>query len=146
MTPQQQSQALGLTLATVTAIGCVAYEKLVESCSIFIIFCLATLFYLPATVYMIFYQKQSVQSDLSTLWGNWGLIFAAAIYFLSWITTPLWFFITKKQGVLVGSIYEIKYIIILVMIYSFFGDKPITTNTYIGIFLAICSVWFISKA
>lgn len=64
---------------------------------------------------------------------------------VSGATGPIWYSITKKQGLMVGSIYEIKYVIVLGLFYSFTGAKPFTANTIIGVALAIGSIYFISK-
>lgn len=145
MTPQIQSQLLGLALALSTAIGCVAYERLVQNFSIFIIFLLSSMFYVPALCYVLITQPTSVSSDLYTVWNNKPLMWASLIYYISWITTPLWFIITKKQGVLVGSIYEVKYIVILAALYVMFGNKALTYDLTTGFIFALMSLYFISK-
>ena len=140
------SQILGLSLALATAIGCIAYERLVKNFSIGIIFLLAALFYAPAFAFMLVRQRAVVLADIGRLCADRRLLWAAIIYFLCWVTTPLWFIITKRQSVLVGSIYEIKYIVMLAVIYLFFGNREINLNTGIGITLALASIWFISRA
>ncbi len=44
-----------------------------------------------------------------------------------------------------GSIYEVKYIVMLSLLYIVFGDNKFTINTAIGVMLAIGSMYFISK-
>lgn len=44
-----------------------------------------------------------------------------------------------------GSLYEVKYIIMLSMIYIMIGDNKFTLNTGLGVVLAIGSIYFISK-
>lgn len=56
-----------------------------------------------------------------------------------------WWYITKEQNVMIGSIYELKYIVILALFYIFFGDSKFTLNTGIGISLSIMGIYFISK-
>ena len=41
--------------------------------------------------------------------------------------------------------YIIAYIVILAVIYVLFGDQKFTSNTVMGVFLALCSIYFISK-
>ena len=84
-------------------------------------------------------------NDVTKLFSNKTFIWYAVLYSLTWITTILWYIITKKQGVMVGSIYEVKYIVILAIFYIAFGDQKFTLNTGIGVFLALCSIYFISK-
>lgn len=71
---------------------------------------------------------------------------AITIFILSGTTTIIWYLITKKQGVMVGSIYEVKYIVMLALIYILFGENKFTLNTVVGITLALGSIYFISKS
>lgn len=70
---------------------------------------------------------------------------AALTYWVTWITTPIWFVITKNQDVMVGSIYEVKYIVVLAVIYIFMGSRPMTWNAAVGVAFALISIYFISK-
>lgn len=142
---QLQSQILGIMLAVTTAIGCIVYEKLVKNFSLGIIALLAVLFYVPLLAGIIFYNKGTFTTDIVKLIHNKTFIFYAVIYVLTWITVPLWYIITKHQGVLVGSIYEVKYIVILAIFYIVWGDKPITIYTALGVMCALMSIYFISK-
>lgn len=141
-----KSQILGVSLAVSTAIGCIAYERLVKNFSIGVIFVLATLFYVPALIGFSCLYGPTLAGDLHKLVHDRFFIGMAILYFITWCTTPLWFIITKNQSVMAGSIYEVKYIIILALFYIAFGDKPFTVNTVVGIVLALASIYFISRS
>ena len=83
------------------------------------------------------YQK--FIADPTFLWLSLGRSFVIAI------TSVCWFYITKNEGVMVGSIYEIKYIVIMALIYIVFGESKFTWNMAIGVSLALGSIYFISK-
>lgn len=144
MDAQIKSQIFGLSLAVFTAIGCIAYEKIVKSFSLATIIFLAASFYVPLLAILFVSDSALVVSDLKRLVKpdfRWW----AVVYWLTWITTPLWFVITKKQGVMAGSIYEVKYVVIMAVIYIFFGEQKMTVNTLVGVCLALGSIYFISK-
>ena len=142
---QIQSQILGITLAVTTAVGCIVYEKLVKNFSLGIIILLAVLFYVPLLMGIIFYDKEIFIGDVTKLIHNKDFIFYAVVYILAWATVPIWYTITRNQGVLVGSIYEVKYIVILALFYIFWGDRSITVYTAAGVLCALMSIYFISK-
>lgn len=137
------SQLLGLVLALNTAIGCIVYERLVNAYSLGIIVLFHVLFYVPfLIIWSICYGGQFKQEIVSCLSSHpWG----SFIYWITFITTPLWYFVTKKQGVMVSSLYEVKYIVILALVYIFFGSNKFTMNTGIGLCFALTSVYFISR-
>lgn len=139
------SQLLGISLAVTTAIGCIAYEKLVKNFSLGMIILLAAIFYVPVLVGIIFYDKATFGADLTKLIHDKTFLMYAIIYVLTWITVPLWYVITKNQGVLVGSIYEVKYIVVLAVFYIFLGDRSMTIYTATGLLCALASIYFISK-
>ncbi len=139
------SQILGISLAVTTAIGCIAYEKLVKNFSFGIIIFLAVIFYVPVLLGIAFYDKATFGADITKLIHDKTFLTYAAIYVLAWVTTPLWYVITKNQGVLVGSIYEVKYIVVLAVFYIFFGDRGFTPYTAAGLLCALLSIYFISK-
>lgn len=145
MTPLK-SQILGISLAITTAIGCIAYEKLVKNFSINMIFMLGVMFFVPAIICYSAYDKDAIAKDWTKLIHDKYLIIAAVVYTLTWITVPIWYSITKSQGVMAGSIYEVKYIIIMALIYIAFGENKFTINTAIGVVLAMGSIYFISKS
>jgi drug/metabolite transporter (DMT)-like permease len=141
MSPQTQSQILGISLAVTTAIGCLAYERLVKSYSYFTVGLFVSLSYIPFWIAALFFDN-NVKSDFSHLLVNGWWIF---LFFLSGATGPLWYIITRKQSVMVGAIYEIKYIVVMAILYICFGNTHLSWNTMIGIVLAMFSIYFISK-
>lgn len=145
MDAQIKSQLLGITLALTTAIGCIAYEKIVKNFSLSTIIFLAVTFYLPLLILMAACDHQTVTGDVKRLFADHRMRWYGLIYWLTWVTTPLWFTITKNQDVMVGSIYEVKYIVILAVFYVFLGERPMTINTIIGVVCALTSIYFISK-
>ena len=142
---QLKSQILGIALAITTAIGCIVYEKLVKNYSIGIIILLAALFYVPVLAGIFMFNREVITGDISRLLHDRTFIIYSIIYILTWATVPLWYIITRNQGILVGSIYEVKYIIIIALFYVFLGDRPVTLNVGIGIACALVSIYFISK-
>ncbi len=140
-----QSQILGVTLAVTTAIGCLAYEKLVKNFSFGMIILLATIFYVPVLAGIVFYDKETFGANVTKLIHDRTFLVYAIIYILAWVTVPLWYVITKHQGVLVGSIYEVKYIVVLAVFYIFLGDRSFTIYTVAGLLCALMSIYFISK-
>lgn len=140
-----KSQLLGLSLGLATAIGCIFYEKIVSHFSYltFIIIFITELILLGLIAFFFFdndlakdYQKFT--SDIKySLW--------TIAYMLTGITSLIWYVITKNQGVMTSSIYEVKYIVIMALIYIIFGENKFTWNTAIGVMLALGSIYFISK-
>jgi drug/metabolite transporter (DMT)-like permease len=98
--------------------------------------------YVPFFLTALLVQIVNLKSDKDALWNNRWLIL---IFLLSGVTSPLWYVITKKQSVLIGSIYEIKYIVVMALLYIFLGQSRVTLNTAIGLCFAITSVYFISR-
>lgn len=144
MTPLK-SQLLGLSLGLATAIGCIFYEKLVHNFSYmtFVIILLIELLCLLLAGYFIFPNElqQDYQKFVSDSKYFWWTLF----YVSTGVTSLFWYVLTKHQGVMVGSIYEVKYIVMLAVIYIMFGDDKFTWNTAIGVLLALGSIYFISK-
>jgi drug/metabolite transporter (DMT)-like permease len=140
-----KSQALGLLLGLATAVGCIFYEKIVHAFSyttFIIIFACELL--LLGVVGSIVFPNQLVQ-DYHKFTSDSKYWIWAGIYILTGITSLLWYKITRSQGVMVGSIYEVKYIVIMALIYIIFGENRFTINTAIGVTLAMGSIYFISK-
>jgi drug/metabolite transporter (DMT)-like permease len=142
---QIKSQAIGLSLAIATAIGCIAYEKIVKNHSFGVIIFLALAFYIPIFICLLILGKQSLTKEILSITTDTKTFWMCVLYSLTWITAPIWYFITKRQGVLAGSIYEVKYIVILVIFYILFGDGRFTNNTLIGVAFAMLSIYFVSK-
>jgi len=136
---QIKSQFFGLSLAFTTAIGCIAYERIVKQSSFWMVGILAIIAYVPFIVCSTFFQK-----NINTWFDLWKIKWWVLIFLLSGVTGPLWYLITKNQSVAVGAVYEVKYIVMMAIIYYFFGFNPLTWNTVVGIFLAMLSVYFIS--
>lgn len=142
-----KSQLLGLALGLITAIGCIFYEKLVHHFSllgIVAIKIMEAIFIL--LLVLIFTPTTELSKDYTILSTTPKLYTAITIFILSGTTTIIWYLITKKQGVMVGSIYEVKYIVMLALIYILFGENKFTLNTVVGITLALGSIYFISKS
>jgi drug/metabolite transporter (DMT)-like permease len=132
---------MGLSLAVATAVGCVAYERLVKSLSYTTVGLIISLdAFIFTTAYTVWNGLPA--SDLETLRT---LKLPLTIFIASGITSPLWYFITRKQSVMAGSIYEVKYIVILAVVYILFGSEKMTWNTALGVLMAMCSIYFISK-
>lgn len=137
MSSQLQVQLLGILLAITTAIGCIAYEKLVKSSGYFFVGFLGSVSCMPFWIGARFIQT----IEHHTICNKWWIF----IYLVSGITGPLWYWITKTRTVLTSSIFEVKYIVILTIFSIFIGEKGVTSYTILGGFLAIASIYFISK-
>lgn len=145
MTPLK-SQILGLLLAFSTAIGCIFYEKLVHNFSFNFFMVVKGIEFIIICLIGYFTFNSVVVSDYQKLTTNPVYYWHIVGYIATGVTTLLWFKITQHQGVMVGSIYEIKYVIMLALIYIIFGDNNFTFNTAVGLIFAILSVYFISKS
>lgn len=142
-----KSQIFGLLLAILTALGCIAYEKIVFSFSINFIYIIKIFELLFAVlIVFLFFNDYSIKNDFNILIKNSSLMMWTMIYIVTAITGILWFIITKSQGVMVGSIYEVKYIVMLAIIYYLIGDKKFSLELLVGVLLAIGSIYFISKS
>lgn len=138
---QFQSQICGVVLGLSTALGCLAYERLVKSCSYFTVGILVSLQYLPFVIAALYFSPPVKQDLIALRQNGWWIV----LYLLTAVTGPLWYKITRDQSVMAGAVYEAKYIVMLAIIYLFFGQQKLTVNTIIGIGFALCSIWFISK-
>ena len=137
MNQQIKTQAFGLLLAATTAIGCIAYEKIVKTSSYFFVGFLVSLSYIPFWLGSRFVQHPEPNQNLDSKW--------VVIFLLSGCTGPLWYWITRTKTVLTGAVFEVKYIGLLVIASIIIGEKGVTSYTIIGAILAIFSVYFISK-
>lgn len=140
-----QSQVLGLTLALATAVGCIAYERLVKNFSLFSIIFVSCCFYVPTLIVLAMLNWHQTSAEVSRLFKEPQFRWWAFVYWITWITTPIWYVITRKQSVMVGGVYEIKYIVMLAVIYLFLGDRQMNLNTALGLLFALVSVYFISR-
>lgn len=134
---QIKTQAIGLALAASTAIGCVAYEKIVKTSSYFTTGLLVSLSYLPFWAASRFFQSQECESRCDAKW--------IVIFLASGCTGPMWYWLTKTKTVLTGAVFEVKYIAILVISSIVIGEKGVTAYTVIGSIMAMLSIYFISK-
>ena len=140
MNEQVKSQILGISLATATAVGCILYERLVKYYSFPVI---AIIKVLVLCVSYFVTKNMSVGNEiLSSPRNN---IWVVLIFLITGITSYLWYIITRNQSVMTSSLYEVKYIVILALFYSFFGAEKLTINTLVGLVLALFSIYFVSK-
>lgn len=144
MTPLK-SQVLGLSLSLATAIGCIFYEKIVHNFSYLTFLILVTIEFIILGVIAYFFFDNDLASDLKKFTSDIKYPIWTLIYICTGVTSLLWYTLTKDQGVMVSSTYEMKYIVIMALIYIVFGENKFTWNTAIGVSLAIGSVYFISK-
>lgn len=138
-------QLLGLLLAFSTAVGCIFYEKLVTVFGYHMILTIILIEYILLFVAGHFVFGNTLQKDLGVFVSEPKHFLWAGMYICTGITGLLWFYITKNNGVMVGSVYEVKFILMLSLFYVFFGEQKFTINTGIGICLALVSIYFISK-
>lgn len=144
MSDQTRSQLLGVALAVFTAVGCIAYEKLVKAHRLSTILLLGAVFYLPGFLIYLTTQREETVADLTHVVRERPG--AMLCYLAAWVTTPLWYFITRKQGVMVSSAYEVKYIVILVVGYALFGDQRLSGWMVLSIACALTSVYAASRS
>ena len=145
MTPLK-SQILGLALAITTAIGCIFYEKIVYNFSFGFLVVVKVVELLLVCVFAYYFMKSDLSKDfhkftLDPRYSIWCLL-----YILSGATTVFWFIITRHQGVMAGSLYETKYIVIMAVIYIIFGENKFSMNTAIGLACTLCGIYFVSKS
>jgi drug/metabolite transporter (DMT)-like permease len=142
MSEELKTQILGILLAIMTAVGCIGYERLVKSLPYKSLLFFVWFQYFWIWLILLFVQKGPIIPSFS-YWKQykWPII----ILLVSGVTSPLWYWLTRKHSILVSGVFEIKYIIILGILAVIFGEQKPTINTWIGAFLAILSVYFISK-
>jgi len=144
MTPLK-SQLLGLSLGLATAIGCIFYEKLVHQFSYFWFTMIFGIEIILLSVVGYFIFPHDITRDYQKFISEPKYMWWAIAYIATGVTSLCWYAITKQQGVMTGSIYEVKYIVMLALLYIAFGDSKFTMNTAIGVGLALGSIYFISK-
>lgn len=137
MSEQIRVQIFGLLLAVTTALGCIAYEKIVKSSSYFFTGLLVSLSYA-----LFWLPSKWIQPKVEPLELNkwWVVLFIA-----TGCTGPLWYWLTHTKTVLVGAIFEVKYIAVLVLFSLLIGGRGVTAYTVLGGLLAMASIYFISK-
>ena len=144
MTPLQ-SQFLGLALGLATAVGCIFYEKLVHNFSYITLWFFVVLDVCLFRLIGLFFFKNDLAADYQKFTSDSKYWIWLLIYVFTGVTGMLWYKITKDSGVMVGSIYEVKYIVMLSLLYIMFGDQKFTLNTAVGVAFALGSIYFISK-
>ena len=141
-----KSQLFGVLLALATAIGCIFYEKIVHNFSfVTMMLIIVVECSLLAMIGLIIFPNELKQDYINLLSLETKYWIPIIVYICTGVTSICWYLITKNQGVMVGSIYEVKYIVILAVLYIMFGDNKFTINTGIGLLLALSSIYFISK-
>lgn len=139
MTPQIKTQVLGISLAAATAMGCVAYEKLVKSQPYWFVGLMSMCAFIPFVIISTCVPSLNRTQQIPI--SKWWL----TVFLMSGITGPIWYWITRQKSVLVGAIFEVKYIAILVLCAVLAGSKQVTPYTILGAGLAMASIYFISK-
>lgn len=142
---QLKSQISGLLLALATAIGCIFYEKLVHNFSYLTVATVMIIEAMLLFVIGIFIFPVEIRQDYQKFISDSRYWIWAGAYMLTGVTSLFWYIITRDQGIMVGSIYEVKYIIMMALLYIIFGDRQFTIYTGIGLLLALGSMYFISK-
>ena len=133
-----KSQLMGICLAVFTALNVICYEKIVKNTTVWTTqYALGLLPILFLFCVMPWRPSEFLQRNV---WLPTIIMFFASI-----IVTLFWYKITKNQSALTGSIYEIKYAAVLLVMYSIWGTGTITKNSVIGIICALLSVYFTSK-
>lgn len=135
---QLKIQILGILLAVTTAIGCIAYERMVKGSSYFFVGLMVSLSYIPFWISSLLFQK-TPNDNIS--YNKWWVV----VFLLSGCTGPLWYWLTREKCVLTGAVFEVKYIAVLVLFSIFIGAKGVTPYTVLGALLAMASIYFISK-
>ena len=143
MSEELKTQILGIFLAIMTAVGCLGYERLVKTLPYKSLAFFVWFQYCWIWLMLIIFQRNGSPIPPFSYWKEhkWAIF----TLLISGVTSPLWYWITQKHSVLVSGVFEMKYIIILGILSVFFGEQKPTMNTWIGAFLAILSVYFISR-
>jgi len=142
MSQQTQIQIFGMLLAITTAIGCVAYERLVKNFSYPMIAMFVATSYIPPFLIALYFQPACFLLEWRSLQQHKLPLF---VYYLSGVTSVLWYLVTRNQGVVVGALFEVKYIVVLALFYTCLGQRRLTWNIIVGIVLACASIYLISK-
>lgn len=144
MESQFNLQVIGILLAVITAMGCIAYEKMVNSFSYCTVVMFVVLSYFPFFIISIFSNNQ-LMSDLSKIKESTSLKWSIFIFMISGATSYCWYYITKIKGVMVGGVFEMKFLLILALFYIICGTNPMTTNVIIGLIFSLLGIYFITK-
>lgn len=136
-----KTQCVGLALAAMTAIGCVAYERICKALPFRNVCFFVWVAYFWIWAAMAGSSESALPSKDYVKGSPWVIV----IFLLSGLTVPCWYWLTRRYSVLVGGTFEIKYIIILALTALAVGEQKPSFNTLIGAVLAILSIYFISK-
>lgn len=142
---QLKSQILGIALAILTGVGCIAYEKIAKNFSYSMVMVGWAIEFLILLAFNVVLMQSDLKSDITKMQAEpkylwWMLLWASTA-----VTSVLWYIITSKQSAMTASLYEVKFIICMAFIYIMFGESRFTWNTAIGTVLTIVAVYFISK-
>lgn len=143
---QLKSQILGLSLALLTAIGTIGYERVVKKFSYAVVVIGLSCELILLILFYSLFMNGNIKEDCQKLFTTSGSIG----WFLLWVgsafTSVLWYQLTKYQGVMTASLYEVKFIVVLAVIYACFGANKFSINTLIGMVLTLLAIYFISKS
>jgi drug/metabolite transporter (DMT)-like permease len=143
MLEQIKSQFLGITLAILTAIGIISYERIVKAYSYSAIaFCNFAISFV-AMVFFICYKPASTVDIPKVLTNSTKDVLIFVTCYVA--TSFIWFYLTLTKNVMTSSLFEIKYIVVLAIIYVIVGEQKMTMNMLIGVVLALSSIYFITK-
>jgi len=142
---QLKSQILGITLALLTGIGTIAYEKIAKNFSYSIIVIGLFIEALILLITNLVFMDSNFKSDLTKITSEPKYLIWLFLWVITAVTSILWYIITSKQSAMTASLYEVKFIICMAFIYILFGENKFTWDTAIGTVLTIIAVYFISK-
>ncbi len=134
----------GIILAIMSGLSCLWYEKLVKNYSYFIMLFTGFIYYVIVLVGFIIYKPSNL-NEITMLFSNKSDTITFLLYMLTFIISPIWFFITKDTNVETGIIYEIMYVPIIAIIGYYFYQKQIDPKFWIGASLMLIGVYIINK-
>jgi drug/metabolite transporter (DMT)-like permease len=137
-------QFFGILLAIATAVGCIAYEKIVYAFSYSTIALIIAFETVLALLISLFFVNNIAQ-DWIKLQNDVALRWSVVTFILTGITGFCWYYVTKTKGVMAGSIFEVKYLLILALFYFFCGTNPMTINTILGLIFSMLGIYFITR-
>jgi hypothetical protein len=138
-------QIIGVLLASLTAVGCILYERLVANLSYSTVLLILLLNYGTWFVVSLFLPGSDLSNDWRIFRSHDHCWWWAALYIATGASSVIWYYVTRQNGVLASSVFEAKYVAILAVIYLACGAKPVTWSVGLGLVLAIASLYFISR-
>lgn len=140
---QIKSQFLGVILAVLTAVGIISYEKIVKTYSYSAIALCNLLLSISCLGLFLMYQPNSIKDIKKVLtYSTKDVIIFISCYL---IVSFIWYYLTLTKNVMVSSLFEIKYIVVLAIIYIVAGEQKLSWNVVVGVMLALSSIYFITK-